>query len=83
MPFYEFICDCGNEFEEMLSIKDDTVGVCPKCGKKTRKQHYSLGGFYFDFKEGFDYGLGEYCASARQRDNYAAEKGLKRLKVAG
>ena len=81
MPLYEFRCKCGNQFEEVLSITDETEGTCPICGRKTREQKYSLSGHVVYFREGFDYGLGEYVKSERHRQNICAENNLKHIKV--
>ena len=60
MPTYEYRCDnCGNEFEEIQSIKADALTHCPKCDKDTLKRIISGGnalifkgsGFYLtDYK---------------------------------
>ena len=37
MPTYEYVCEkCGREFEQIQSIKDAPLKVCPRelCGKK-------------------------------------------------
>jgi len=39
MPTYEFYCDnCGNRFEEFLSISIGAFTDCPACGHKARKK---------------------------------------------
>jgi putative FmdB family regulatory protein len=38
MPTYDYVCDkCGLQFEQVQSMKDAALTVCPKdrCGKKT------------------------------------------------
>ena len=36
MPTYDYKCsDCGHTFEELQSMKEDALVLCPKCGKKT------------------------------------------------
>jgi len=38
MPTYQYKCpDCGHEFEEFQSIKDDPIEICPSCKGKTRR----------------------------------------------
>lgn len=38
MPTYEYRCDqCGFEFEEFQSMKDDPLEKCPKCGGKVQR----------------------------------------------
>tara|TARA_B100001094_G_scaffold329048_1_gene390932 strand:+ start:2409 stop:2702 length:294 start_codon:yes stop_codon:yes gene_type:complete len=37
MPIYEYNCECGHEFEEMLTVSNrdqPTKDACPKCGEK-------------------------------------------------
>jgi len=35
MPLYDFECDCGNEFECILSMnQSNDLQKCPKCGEK-------------------------------------------------
>lgn len=44
MPIYEYYCECGHEFEEMLSVSNrdkPTEDACPKCGEKTVKKGIS------------------------------------------
>lgn len=30
MPTYEYVCENGHEFEEVQSIKDDPITICPE-----------------------------------------------------
>lgn len=36
MPVYEFECDCGNNFEELVKM-GTRIQECPKCNKKAKK----------------------------------------------
>ena len=36
MPVYEFECDCGNSFEELVKMGTKSM-ECPKCRKKAPK----------------------------------------------
>ena len=36
MPIYEFVCECGNEFELITSI-DARPPDCKKCGRQTER----------------------------------------------
>ena len=38
MPTYEYLCECGEEFEEFQSISSEPVATCPVCGKSARRQ---------------------------------------------
>ncbi|HCM27375.1 MAG: FmdB family transcriptional regulator [Treponema sp. GWB1_62_6] len=38
MPTYEYECKtCGHGFEIFQSMKDDSLKVCPECGKEIRR----------------------------------------------
>ncbi len=36
MPVYEFECDCGNNFEELVKMGTKSA-KCPQCNKKAPK----------------------------------------------
>jgi putative FmdB family regulatory protein len=36
MPVYEFECDCGHSFEELVSMVTKS-SECPKCNEKAKK----------------------------------------------
>ena len=38
MPTYEYLCECGEEFEEFQSISSEPKASCPVCGKPARRQ---------------------------------------------
>lgn len=45
MPLYEHQCtNCGHEWEEEYSIKDNPPETCPNCQENTVKRLISLGG---------------------------------------
>src|SRR5829696_3090650 len=47
MPIYEYKCkDCGEHFEKRLSVNDEPLKTCEKCGGGLEKQ-WSLSGFQF------------------------------------
>jgi putative FmdB family regulatory protein len=49
MPTYDYKCDaCGHAFEQVQSIKADSLKKCPECGKqKLRRLIGTGGGFIF------------------------------------
>jgi putative FmdB family regulatory protein len=61
MPIYEYLCEnCGHTFEEMQTMKEESLVTCPKCGKDTLKRLIGAGsgiifkgsGFYLtDYKK--------------------------------
>ena len=61
MPIYEFVCeDCGNEVEVLQKISDESLKICPSCGKTSMKKKVSAAAFRLsgsgwyetDFKSG-------------------------------
>lgn len=47
MAIYEHVCEnpeCGYEWEDMYSIKQDPPKICPKCNQETAKRVISLTG---------------------------------------
>jgi putative FmdB family regulatory protein len=45
MPIFEYRCNkCGNEFEEIRSVKDDSPITCPSCkGTDVKKKVSTFG----------------------------------------
>jgi putative FmdB family regulatory protein len=44
MPTYDFKCDdCGHAFEQLLSVKDRNLKVCPECRGKNLVREISAG----------------------------------------
>jgi putative FmdB family regulatory protein len=44
MPIYEYRCkSCGYEFEELQSIREKPLTICPKCSKPSVKRLLSSG----------------------------------------
>ena len=83
MALYVFSCDnedCSTKKEEMfMSMKDYHLPDCPECGMEMRRVYTGVAfAFDIDFRAGFDTGLGEYCNTARQRDNYVSKYDLRR-----
>jgi putative FmdB family regulatory protein len=61
MPIYEYLCEnCGHAFEEMQTMMEESLLICPVCGKHTLKRLIGAGsgvifkgsGFYLtDYKK--------------------------------
>ena len=72
MPIYEYLCDCGEEFEDSFSIKEDSSTTpCPKCGGAARKVpslsafHLKGSGWYKDgYVKGSKQGSKKECKSS-------------------
>ena len=48
MPTYEYICsdpDCAYEWEEIQSIKEEPLQICPLCEEETAKRQISRTSF--------------------------------------
>ena len=47
MPLYEYTCDnCGEQFEELVSMSNEDEVLCPVCEKPARKllSAFAIGG---------------------------------------
>ncbi len=78
MPTYDYKCSqCGNEFEEIQSMKDALLTKCPTCGKETLKRLIGGGGVIFK-GSGFyqtDYAkIKESSGHPSDKDGSAAKK---------
>ena len=44
MPTYEYRCDqCGHQFDELQSFKDEPLKVCPKCHQESLRRLFGTG----------------------------------------
>lgn len=79
MPLREYVCPkCGRRFDELFQGEYPKTMKC-ECGGVAE---YKFGAprFKFEFWDGWDDGAGSYFTSQKARDNYIAEKGLRRVK---
>ena len=37
MPLYDYVCDCGHQFEDIVRDADEEV-ACPECGQVAERQ---------------------------------------------
>ncbi len=69
MPTYEYECDvCGNRFEKVQKISDQTLPKCPECGVQARRLISGGAGLLFK-GEGFyitDYRSESYKKAAKK-----------------
>ncbi len=69
MPTYEYECEvCGNRFEKVQKISDQTVPKCPECGAQARRLISGGAGLLFK-GEGFyitDYRSESYKKAAKK-----------------
>jgi len=61
MPIYEYKCkECGEEFEELVSLSNKISPPCPDCGsKETERKISRVGGF-----SGSGTSIGGSCGSS-------------------
>jgi len=43
MPTYDYRCECGNEFEDLVPISEREFSKCPACGRKAHKLEVGYG----------------------------------------
>ena len=86
MPLYEFVCECGFEFEELSNRDSDSI-ECKKCGKTAKKKMSSFSSIVVgSTKESIDVKIGK-AANKRwemhhERQNIRRkDKELKNLEV--
>ncbi len=79
MPLFDICCDRHGK-QEVLSSTSDSLD-CPVCGQKAERL-YTKGRIkiVMDFTDGWDSGAGRYFATARERNNWVAEKGIRRIR---
>lgn len=87
MPMYEFRCpQCKRSFEEYFDADAEKVSECPKCGSRGDRV-WTTAGFTMDWVNGGWHGDGENIAfgkhfnSVRERENYAASVGARRVRA--
>ena len=79
MPMYEFVCDeCGKVLTDIFNYDNIVNPAC--CGKKTRRK-FSTFTKVMDFRDGWDAGLGRNFNTARERNNFIAERNIRRMKT--
>ena len=81
---YVFKCtnpECKNhqkEYEVYLDRDAEHKSRCPACRHKAQRV-FSLGAFTVDFRAGFDVGLGRYVNTKMERENFIAERGIRKI----
>lgn len=87
MALVEYGFKCTNKgcknyqkaFTDLLDRDGDHKSKCPLCGNPAQRV-YSLAGFTFAFRAGFDVGLGRNVNSEAERQNILAEEGIRQIK---
>jgi DNA-directed RNA polymerase subunit RPC12/RpoP len=75
----EYVCRrCGNVQTELFNGEYPENIKCEACGSRA-DYHIAPAAFRFDFKDGYDWGAGEYFNTARERDTYLDKKGLEKI----
>jgi putative FmdB family regulatory protein len=69
MPTYAYQCDqCGHQFDEFQSFKDEPLKTCPKCSQNALRRLISAGAALLFKGSGFyitDYRSESYKAAAK------------------
>ena len=69
MPLYEYRCDkCRQTVEVIQGINADHTHTC-ECGRQSRRLWATGVRTIFDFRSGWDPGIGTYVDTKRQREN--------------
>jgi hypothetical protein len=75
MPFFDVRCDIHGR-QEVTSVSQG----CPLCGKKVKRLWTAPPKIVVDFRDGWDMGAGKYFNTKMERDNWVAEKGIRRIR---
>lgn len=75
---YEFE-HCGERFTVFQAMDDKHKAKCPQCGKRAQRV-WNPAKFTIDFVPGYDYGLGKYIDTKKQREEVMREVGARRIK---
>jgi len=82
MPIYRYHCKhCNKIYEPLQTVKqmEEEGFQCPECKRKTKLKPSSFS-FKFDFRPGYDAGLGQYIDTAKQREQVMREQGARRIR---
>jgi hypothetical protein len=79
MPLFDVVCNVHGK-REVLN-RDSSSPRCPVC-EQPAQRIWSIRSMKTkaEFSDGFDMGLGRSFYSQRERDNYIAEKGIRRIR---
>ena len=78
MPTYDYVCRCGNRFEEVVPVVERDHVLCPRCSDLAVRQFSApTVTVQPSFKEGWDYGLGKRVESREQRKRIMREQGAE------
>jgi DNA-directed RNA polymerase subunit RPC12/RpoP len=79
MAMREYQCaDCGHITNELFDSSYPSSVECENCGA-TASFKFSTFRSIMVFRDGYDWGAGEYFDTQRQRDNYLAEHNLRKV----
>lgn len=77
MPTFDVLCDIHGR-QEVLT--DSVPKGCPLCQRPVKRLWTAPPKIVVDFRDGWDMGAGKYFATKRERDNWIAEKGIRRIR---
>ena len=78
MPIFDVECQDHGRQETFASSHSGLT--CPVCGRRVERRYSSPPTFKAEFSDGWDMGLGRNFYSQRERDNYIAERGIRRIR---
>lgn len=78
MPLFDVSCPAHGQ-QEVLA-KDSSSLACPVCGSRVERAFSSPPVFRMDFRSGWDMGAGRYFSTKRERDNWIAEAGTRKIR---
>lgn len=76
MPYFDVACAKHGRQEVFGSVPTG----CPLCGSKVKRLWSNPPKIVVDFTSGWDMGAGRYFDTKRARDNWVAQKGIRRIK---
>ena len=83
MPTYEYICNsCGNRFERLLKMTDETVQNCPECGEEAQRLMSAGIGILVHGKSHFKE-ANDFCQSCCQSTDSYNQPPCKELGMCG
>ena len=78
MPLFDVICPAHGQQEALA--KDSSSLACPVCGSRVERKFSSPPVFRMEFSAGWDMGAGRHFDTKRQRDNWIAERGTRKIR---
>jgi hypothetical protein len=78
VPLFDVFCT-EHGTQEILAPDSFTL-TCPVCSRRVERLFSSPPTFKAEFSDGWDMGLGRSFYCQRERDNYIAQKNIRRVR---